>query len=98
MLIVNQSGTAAYNLENIVSIRRQGEHIKVMLPCPIWNEDGENLPNIVIAKYSTKEKAQKEFEIYLSRMRLISGGIYQFPAEGSENEQGNGNEDCDGGS
>lgn len=81
MLIVNQSGTAAYNLDNIVSIRRQGEHIKVMLPCPIWNEEGENLPNIVIAKYSTKEVAQKELERFLSKMALVSKGIYFFPPE-----------------
>ena len=85
MMILNQSGTTMFNTENIVSVGVKGSLIKIMLPIALEegmkNEKEQRLPQIVIAKYGSPEKAEREFDRFIARLNLVSGGVWQFPKE-----------------
>ena len=84
MMIINQTGTAAYNFENIVSVSCSDKYIKITLSRTI----SDHLPSIVIADYSTSEVAQKQFDKFLCKC-AIGGvkGVFQFPLEEGERDE-----------
>ena len=79
MKIINQSGTAIYNADNLLCIKVSETCIKVMPNMSIWHDTEERIPQIVIAKYDSHEQAKAEFEKLIGRMRVGGCVCYQMP-------------------
>ena len=82
MRIISQEGDCIFNFENVLSIRRSGRFIKVMLQMPMYDPNDEHrLPQIVIARYDTEDKAEFEFDRFIAKLELSGNGVWQFPKE-----------------
>lgn len=82
MMILNQSGTSLYNVNNLLCIKVSENYVKIQPDIPLRHENEEKIPQIIVAKYDSHEQAKSEFEKLIARIAYGNVNVYQMPEKG----------------